>query len=232
MVIGSNIEIQYKLFKLLSYSKSQTNKAMKNPFPNKTSLLFFIFLSLTLAAAAQQTKTWTKKSAAKWMKSNEWKNGLTLEVHPSVNEAEFAEQYHKNKAEWDKAFAFMRDQDLSALKPDKYVIDGDHVYAMITEAPSKTFEQSAWESHRKYIDIQYVIRGEEKIGVVPLAKATVLKPYDESKDFANYTAEGEYYIAKPATFFLFFPDDVHRPNIKVDGYDVVKKLVIKVRVAE
>jgi len=205
---------------------------MKNPFPNKLSLLFLIFLSLTVAAMGQQTKSWTKKSAAKWMKSNDWKNGLTLEVHPSVNEVAFAEQYHKNKAEWDKAFAFMRDQDLSALKPDKYVIDGDQVYAMITEAPSKTFEQSAWESHRKYIDIQYVIRGEEKIGVVPLAKATVSKPYDEAKDFANYTAEGEYYIAKPGTFFLFFPGDVHRPNIKVDGYDVVKKLVIKVRVAE
>jgi|GEM_PF-39676 len=231
-VIGSNINIQHKLFKLLSYSKSQTNKAMKNPFPNKLSLLFLIFLSLTVAAMGQQTKSWTKKSAAKWMKSNDWKNGLTLEVHPSVNEVAFAEQYHKNKAEWDKAFAFMRDQDLSALKPDKYVIDGDQVYAMITEAPSKTFEQSAWESHRKYIDIQYVIRGEEKIGVVPLAKATVSKPYDEAKDFANYTAEGEYYIAKPGTFFLFFPGDVHRPNIKVDGYDVVKKLVIKVRVAE
>jgi biofilm protein TabA len=205
---------------------------MKNLFPKNTSLLFFIFLSLTLVATAQETKPWTKKSAAKRMKSNEWKNGLTLEAHPSVNEVEFGEQYHKNKAEWDKAFAFMRDQDLSALKPDKYVIDGDNVYAMLTEAPSKTFEQSAWESHRKYIDIQYVIRGEEKIGVAPLSKATVSKPYDEAKDYANYTAEGQYYIAKPGRFFLFFPGDVHRPNIKIEGYDMVKKLVIKVRVAE
>jgi biofilm protein TabA len=198
----------------------------------KIAPLFFIFLSLALVATAQATKPWTKKSAAKWMKSNEWKNGLALDVHPSVNEIEFAEQYHKNKAAWDKAFAFMRDQDLSALKPDKYVIDGDNVYAMITEAPSKTFEQSAWESHRKYIDIQYVIKGEENIGVVQLSKATVSKPYDEIKDYANYTAEGEYYTAKPGTFFLFFPDDVHRPNIKVDEHEVVKKLVIKVRVAE
>jgi biofilm protein TabA len=205
---------------------------MKSPLKNKTSLLFFIFLSLALVATAQRTKLRNKKNAAKWMKSNEWKNGLTLEVHPSVNEVEFSDQYHKNKAAWDKAFAFMRDHDLSALAPEKYVIDGDNVYAMITEAPSKTFEQSAWESHKKYIDIQYVIKGEEKIGVVPLSKATVSKPYDETKDYANYTAEGEYYTAKPGTFFLFFPNDVHRPNIKVEGYDVVKKLVIKVSVVE
>ena len=198
----------------------------------KIAPLFFIFLSLALLATAQATKPGTKKNAAKWMKSNEWKNGLALKVHPSVNGVAFEDQYHKNKAEWDKAFSFMRDQDLSALKPDKYVIDGDNVYAMITEAPSKTFEQSDWESHRKYIDIQYVIKGEEKIGVVPLAKATVSKPYDETKDYANYTAEGEYYTAKPGTFFLFFPDDVHRPNIKIEGYEVVKKLVIKIRVAE
>jgi YhcH/YjgK/YiaL family protein len=44
-------------------------------------------------------------------------------------------------------------------------------------------------------------------------------------------AGGKFYTAKPGTFFLFFPQDVHRPNIKVKGYDLVKKLVIKIRMA-
>ena len=119
----------------------------------KKLLLFFAFLSLTSKVFAQDTTTWNEKSAAKWVRSNEWKNGLKLKAHSSVNNVVFAEQYHKNKAAWDKAFAFLRDSDLLTLKPGKYVIDGDNVYATITEAPSKTFEQSAWESHRKYIDL-------------------------------------------------------------------------------
>ena len=205
---------------------------MNNLSIYKKLLLFLTFLSFTGALLAQGTTAWTEKSATKWLRSNEWKNGLKLDVHPSVNKIVFAEQYHKNKAVWDKAFAFLRDSNLLTLKPGKYVIDGDNAYATITEAPSKTFEQSAWESHRKYIDLQYVIKGEEKIGVAPIATATVIKPYDDSRDAANYNADGQYYIAIPGTFFLFFPGDAHRPNIKVDGYDIVKKLVIKIRMVE
>ena len=195
----------------------------------KRLISFFIGIAIFHFAAAQDT-AWTSKKAAKWFKTDDWKNGLKLVASPSVNKVVFAQQYHKNKAEWDKAFAFLRDSDLLSLKPGKYVIDGTDVYAMITEGPEKTFEQSAWESHRKYIDLQYVIKGKEKIGVAPLDSATVTKPYDESTDGAKYTANGQYYIAEPGTFFLFFPGDAHRPNIKVDGYDdVVKKIVIKIR---
>ncbi|MDF2430577.1 MAG: hypothetical protein JWP44_208 [Mucilaginibacter sp.] len=200
----------------------------------KTALVIACFV-LTNVVLAQDTakSAWNEKNAAKWLYSNEWEKGLNLNVSPGVNKIEFAAQYHRNKTEWDKAFAFMRDNDLAKLKPGKYIIDGDHVYATITEAPSKTFEQSAWESHRKYVDLQYVIRGKEKIGVAPVSTAAVIKPYDATKDNANYNnAEGKYYIAEPGTFYLFFPEDAHRPNIKVDGYDMVKKIVIKIRVAE
>jgi biofilm protein TabA len=186
---------------------------------------------LTRTAFAQDT-LWTAKAATKWVNKKTWQKGLKVNVHPSVNKVAFAQQYHKNKAVWDNVFAFMRDSNLVTLKPGKYVIDGDNAFGTITEGPSKEFEQTAWESHRKYIDLQYVINGREKIGVTALSTATVTKPYDVTRDGANYTAEGKFYIADPAAFLLFFPDDVHRPNIKVDGFDVVKKLVIKIKVAE
>lgn len=175
---------------------------------------------------------WTVKNAKKWVKTREWSGGLQLKVNSKADNVEFARQYHANKALWDKAFAFMRDNKLEDLAPGKYPIDGDNVYASVTNAPSKEFDKSAWESHRRYIDLQYVITGKEKIGVAPLSEATVTKPYNEAKDGANYNAEGKYYIVTPTEFFLFFPNDVHRPNIKVDGYDTVKKLVIKIRVSD
>lgn len=205
--------------------------AMKKTLPYKSILVLIIMISSITSTALAQQKDWTEKSAKQWVKSKEWANGLTIKVHPSLDAVEFAKQYSANKAEWDKAFAFIKDNDLKALSAGKYPIDGDNVYAMITDGPEKEFENTAWESHKKYIDIQYVITGKEKIGVESLSKTTVSKPYDETKDYANYTAEGKFYIATPDEFFLFFPTDVHRPNIKVEGFDTAKKLVIKVRYA-
>ena len=207
---------------------------MKISFKIKSSaIILFLFLIISKMVLSQQENPvgWTLKSANKWIKTNEWRNGLSIKVHPSVNKIEFAKQYHANKALWDKAFLFIHDKNLKDIAPGKYIIDGDNVFATITKAPSKEFEQTAWESHRKYIDLQYVITGKEKMGVVPLADATVTRPYDESKDAANYGAQGKFVIATPKEFLLFFPGDVHRPGIKVKGIDTVKKLVIKIRYA-
>ena len=98
-----------------------------NNLPIYKKVVFFLtFLSLTATALAQDSNAWTEKSAAKWLHSKEWKNGLKLNVHPSVNKVVFAVQYHKNQAVWDKVFAFLRDSDLMTLKPGKYIIDGDN----------------------------------------------------------------------------------------------------------
>lgn len=194
---------------------------------------FRIFLALLLAVALSnlvvaQHKV-TTEDAKKWAAKRAWAKGSTPKLSPSVDYIEFAKQYHANKRYWTEAIAFLSDKKLDTLKPGKYIIDGDNVYAMVTDAPSKEFDKSAWESHKNYIDLHYLIKGEEKIGVAPVATATVVNQYDAVKDVANYNAEGKYYIAGPGEFFLFFPGDVHRPNIKVDGYDSVKKLVIKIR---
>ena len=196
----------------------------------RKTLLLFTFCCLAFIATAQET--WNETSAKEWLDKKEWKAGLKPDVFTSVNRVVFAQQYHKNKETWDKAFAFLRDSDLTKIKPGRYPIDGDNLYAIVTEAPSKEFEASAWESHKKYIDLHYLIKGEETIGMAPVSKATVTKPYNETTDAANYNAEGQYFVATPTTFYLFFPQDAHRPNIKVAGYDVVKKIVLKIKYVE
>jgi YhcH/YjgK/YiaL family protein len=197
------------------------------------TMLLFITSSLLVHLIAQTTsgKTWTKHEAKKWFKQKAWLNGGQLTPHKSINQQEFARQYHLNKIYWDKAFAFLKEHNLQTIAPGKYPIDGDNVYATVTEDPSKNFDKTNWESHRKYIDLQCIITGEEKMGVWPVAKATVTKEYDEKKDVANYSAEGKFYVGTPGTFFIFFPSDAHRPNITPGGNKTVKKIVIKIRVA-
>ena len=198
----------------------------------KPFLLITASLILLSFCSQAQNDHMTSKQAEKWFKSRDWAPpGFTLQLHPSSDKMEFARQYGKNKALWDKAFLFLKDNDLEKMAPGKYPIDSTDVYMTVTEGPSKEFDKTGWESHRKYIDLQYVAQGKEKIGVAPVQEATVLKPYDETKDLANYTTEGQYYVAEPGTFFLFFPQNAHRPSILVDGYNTVRKIVIKIKAA-
>lgn len=193
---------------------------------NKVKIQAIIILLLTSYGVMAQT---ADRKANAWVKRKTWAPNLKINIYADVNSAEFKRQYESNKATWDKVFAFLADSTkLASLPAGMYPIDGKNAYASITEAPSKTPEAAKWEAHRKYIDLQYVIKGEEKIGVAPLASATVTEPYDEKKDSAHYTADGKYYTATPAEFYLFFPSEAHRPNLKVDGFDTVKKMVIKI----
>jgi biofilm protein TabA len=195
-------------------------------FFNKIKISAIMILLLTSYGAMAQTDD---KNPDVWVKSKTWAPNLKINIYADVNSAEFKHQYENNKTTWDKVFAFLADSaKLASLPAGTYPIEDKNAYAIITEAPSKTPEAAKWEAHRKYIDLQYVIRGEEKIGVAPLGSATVTEPYDEKKDSAHYTADGKYYTATPSEFYLFFPSDAHRPNLKVDGFDVVKKLVIKI----
>jgi YhcH/YjgK/YiaL family protein len=155
---------------------------------------------------------------------------LSIKPHASVNRREFALQYGANKELWEKAFDFLRTNKLPELAPGKYPIAGDSVFASVTYGPEKEFDATKWEAHRKYIDLQYIISGKEKMGVAPLSAAKEVMAYNPAKDVANYEAEGAFYVADAKQFFLFFPQDVHRPNIKVEEGDV-RKIVIKILAA-
>jgi len=206
---------------------------MKVSFSALLSLFLSIALLPSCAKKATPTTTeWTPRRAAQWVRSGAWKKGLPLNVYANVDAVEFAKQYHANPALWDQAFAYMKDHDLSALPNGSSQLAGDQLTLSVTEPTSKDFDKTQWESHRKYIDLQYIVRGKEKMGVEALPKLMLTEEYNDKKDVAHYSGDGTtYYVAEPNTFYLFFPQDGHRPSIKVPGYDVVKKVVFKIRVA-
>jgi len=206
----------------------------KNKFIYRLAIAAISFITMGNTAIAQQQKkdAVSHAAAVKWFESGNWKDGLKLHPSASIDPDELYRQYHNNKTVWEKVLSFLKITNLDTLTAGKHAIDGDNAYASVTEAPSKELDKASWESHKKYIDLQYVIKGKERIDVANANTATIIKPYDAAKDVANYTATGTSHIAEPGTFFLFFPQDAHRPNIKVPGYDVVKKIVIKIKVAE
>jgi YhcH/YjgK/YiaL family protein len=203
---------------------------MKKYLSTFSKLLFLVtILFINYIAQAQSGKRWTREQADKWYNSRKWLNGLSLTPHASIDQAEFARQYLANPTGWDIAFAYMKKTDLNSLTPGKFPIDGENVYITVTEGPGKDFNQAKWESHHNYSDIHYMVIGREKIGLTPVSSARITEAYDPARDILFYTATGKYYINDPSTFFIIPPKYAHRPSIKVDGDEVVKKIVIKVR---
>lgn len=198
----------------------------------KNLIANLLLLFATITMTSQTTQDWNERKAAKWFKKKEYLSGLSATPHEAIDKVQFAQQYHQNKTSWDKAFAFLKETDLQALKPGRHDIDGDNVFGLVNEAPSKDYDKTAFESHLNYIDLHFIINGEENMGKAPLADVKLDKPYNEKSDIMFYTGDGKIYTVREKNFILFFPSDAHRPNITPGGNKVVKKIVIKIRVAK
>ncbi len=190
------------------------------------------FLGFFGCKSSTDPSQWSSKQVDKWFEKGEWLNGWKVKPDLSVNRKVFAVSYFKNKERWDKAFSFLKNNDLQKLELKRYDIDGDNVYAPVSEYLSKTEENPSYEVHRKYIDIQYIINGREIIGHAPISmKKDILVPYDESKDYELMSVNsGVSLKAAPDRFFIFFPDDAHSPGLKDGENSQVRKVVVKVKV--
>lgn len=201
---------------------------MKSGFPPVLFVLLTASFFLSCTAPKQYSQEST--STTKWFEEKAWLNGLQLKPHKTINQQEFKKQYDANPLLWNKAFGYLKEAELAALSPGKHLIEGENVFALVTEGHAKSADTAKWEGHLQYIDIHYVISGKENIGLAPIESATVITPYDGKRDIGFYKAAGTFYEADTETFFLVFPEEAHLPGIKVNGYnDPVKKIVIKVK---
>lgn len=126
-----------------------------------------------------------------------------------------------------KGFAFLRNTDLDAIPSGKHDIEGDTIFALVQEYPTKPLNECKLESHKKYIDIQYVIRGEEFMGVTTKNNQKILEQ-DEDKDYTFYEGTTSLVRVSKGMFTIFFPDDLHQPCVQTESAAEVKKVVIKV----
>jgi len=128
-------------------------------------------------------------------------------------------------------FAYLQETDLAATAPSTVKIDGDRVFAMHQEYNTKPSAQGFWESHRNYIDIQYVVSGVEHMGFANIEQLTS-GTYDAEKDFMPHEGAGSFILLPAGMFTVFLPSDVHMPGIAVENPRPVKKVVVKVAVAD
>lgn len=112
----------------------------------------------------------------------------------------------------------------------KYILN-DNVYANIEEYQTK--ESGLFEAHKKYIDIQLLLKGEEIIEYTPLEKLKIKENYDSLKDIAFYY-DGTQPVIKlkmqPNFFTVLYPTDAHKPQLIVSDTQKVKKVVVKIKI--
>lgn len=129
-------------------------------------------------------------------------------------------------------FKYLARTDLAALPLGRTDIEGDDVYLTVSEAETKAPEQLPFEAHRRYIDIQLVVGGQEAIRFAPIGSMKTTQPYDAAKDIEFFEPPAKYGTAelRPGAFAVFAPGDGHRPGLHLDGPHVSRKVVVKVSV--
>lgn len=139
-----------------------------------------------------------------------------------------------NNIEFIKDLSIEAFEFLSVFSPDMFE-DGrvelaGGVYVNIESYQTQERCKRRFEAHRKYIDIQYMIEGEELIAVAPISELTISEPYDEKRDIEFYenSVNGMDYALHSGEFQIFKPGEGHMPCIALNGINKVRKMVIKV----
>jgi len=130
------------------------------------------------------------------------------------------------------ALAFLKEHEgtLPALMPGSYDINSSGAFASVSEYESKPESEGFLEYHRKFIDIQIIIAGREKIGIARKDNCRD-QEYREEKDLGKLEGTTDFITMDITNFAIFFPQDAHMPQISCsDQREKVIKVVFKIPV--
>lgn len=141
------------------------------------------------------------------------------------------ERYIHLNPRFNLVYNFLRNNDLENMNPGEYPVEGAvdrDVYCKISEGDAKGMVIPPLEVHDTYIDIHFLLRGNETIGLRDRSRCNGENiPYDSEKDIAFLEEMPENFVnLSPGNIAIVFPYDAHAPLI---GEGSVKKAVIKVK---
>jgi len=104
--------------------------------------------------------------------------------------------------------------------------DGNRFFLAVgsTKAPDVA------EAHRKYLDIQYIVKGQEVVGWADLADCELVGEFNETKDVGKYSGNFEYMTINEGICYVAFPEDAHMPGRHLDVPNDFVKVVVKLKV--
>ena len=128
-----------------------------------------------------------------------------------------------------RAFALLRNTDLDSLASGRHDVDGEDMFVILGRNDGRGRDGARLEAHRRYIDVQYTIHGDEEIGWSPLsACAAPAGAFDAARDILFFDDVPSSWLSVPrGSFAIFFPEDAHAP---LGGRGALTKAVVKIAV--
>lgn len=132
------------------------------------------------------------------------------------------------KSEFPEVYKFITENNLQTLKVGSYQLDNG-VYVNIDSYETSAIDVRKYETHKKYIDIQYIISGREKIYITEIKSLKPESDYDETKDiqFFGNSKSDKSEIVETGDYIIIKPLVAHMPCVYIDKPELVKKAVFK-----
>ena len=116
---------------------------------------------------------------------------------------------------------------LETYEAKTYPLSGENRFFVAT---GTTKAPDLAEAHRKYLDIQYIVKGKEVMGWADLADSRLEGEFNEEKDIGRYSADFSYVTIPEGICYVAFPEDVHMPGRHLDVPNDFVKVVVKLKV--
>lgn len=131
------------------------------------------------------------------------------------------------------AVDFLQREDLNQIPNGRIDLAGDQVYVRVMEYETVPFEALKFEAHRKYIDIHYVVSGQEAIWCLNTRKFSSTDEYNAEKDVIHGEPRNDEELSKivltPGDLAICYPKDAHAPKGMIGSSLVtLKKIVVKI----
>ncbi len=111
----------------------------------------------------------------------------------------------------------------------RYEFDGG--YFMVQEGETRPVSDGDFEAHRKYVDVQIILSGQEAVAWADTSLLQESVPYDEVKDKIMFSGEpAQYNVIKEGMFWAAFPNDAHKACRELDLHSHYRKIVMKIPV--
>ena len=134
-------------------------------------------------------------------------------------------------ADLEPAVDYILTHDTAALADGKNVLDGEALYCNVSSYMTKTHEGARAEAHNEYIDLQYVLSGQEIMGYAPRSEMGDAAEEHPESDLYFYSGAGDTkLLVKEGMFAVFFPQDAHTPTLLAGESSPVRKAVYKIRI--
>ena len=130
------------------------------------------------------------------------------------------------------AFDFLENINADEFTEGKTEIIGNHLFANGMVRETKDFAEYIWESHKKYLDIHFLVEGEERIFYGPEDKMTEVIPYNNDKEITVFEGNGTEVYYPQNGFIIFLPGEIHKALVHTSMPEAVKKVVIKLGLEE